>query len=391
VPVGGGGGVNIVLIYLRAYGRFAAAFLGSLLVGMGLSALVLPSSGTAASPSSAGGFAFTAAACGDCTGAVAIRSVEVQKRSGSTLFVLGGNWPSTVDALGTTGVHHVAGSVEVRLRPHGSQNAFELATATTAGQAMRPGSVAAGISGPYLLISVKGLQAPLQFHVALTGGAADHDRVPALGELSWDGRSKPVATAPQLAQASPSASAPASAAPQAVATPTSVAAPTATTPSGGVDFLGFVEACGATIPTASFAPELGIVATAAGQAPEPGDSVVTPYVDVTLAGPLPSSTVQRAPFVIVVAVQPAGSHAGPGATAIDGAGSTQLFVSWDGAQFQGLLRQRTGSGPWVQQHTRFGLTYGGSRMRIFWTGFTPGSTIAAVTANPQGCAFKQVG
>jgi len=381
--------MKIVLIYLRTYGQFAVAFLGSLLVGIGLSAVVLPSSGSAPAPASTGGFTYTAAACGDCTGAVAIRSVEVQKRSGSTLFVLGGTWPATVDAMGATGVHLVAGSAEVRLRPHGSQNAFELTTATLAGRALPAGSVAAGISGQYLLISVAGLQAPLQFHVALSSGAVDHDRVPAVGELSWNGTSSPVATAPQIAQASPSAGA--TAAPVAVATPTAAVPVPTVTPVAGIDFLGFVESCGATIPTASFAPELGIVSAVAGQAPEPGDNAVTPYVDLSLAGALPSSSVQRAPFVVVVAVQPAGSRAVPEATAIDGAGSTQLFVYWDGTQFQGLLRQRTGAGPWVQQHTRFGLTYGGTHIRIFWPGFTAGSTLGAVTANPQGCAFRQVG
>jgi len=382
--------VKILTIYLRTYGQFAAQFLGSLLIGIGLSALVLPSSSSAsASPSPAGGFVYLAAACGDCAGTLAIQNVEVQKRAGSTLFVLGGTWPATVDAMGSTGVHLVAGNVEVRLKPHGSQNAFELATATVNGQPMPAGAVAAGISRPYLLISVKGLQAPLRFHLALSEGAADHDRVPASGELSWNGSSKPVATAPQVAQASPSATA----APIAVATATPLPVPTVT-PSGGVDFLGFVEACGATIPTSSFAPELGIVSTATGQGPEPGDSVVTPYVDLGLAGALPSSTVQRSPFVIVIALQPAGTRAAPpepNPTAIDGAGSTQLFAYWDGTQYQGLLRQRTGSGPWVQQHTRFGITVGGTHIRIFWTGFTPGSTVAAVTANPQGCAFKQVG
>jgi hypothetical protein len=130
--------------------------------------------------------------CSTCPSGARIDSVEVQARENGTLFVLRGSWPASVDELHSS-VRLVANDIEVVLKPHGSQNVFDVEKATRGTAAMAKDSVAAGIQSGALLISfsVTDLKAPVQFEVGLWNGSSYTGRLPGAGTLAWDGQGAP--------------------------------------------------------------------------------------------------------------------------------------------------------------------------------------------------------
>lgn len=128
-----------------------------------------------------------AVSCPACPATARITSVEVQPRSGSTLFVVRGTWPATADAL-KTDIRLDANDLQLLLHPHGSLNAFEVVSATRGGSALDPAAIGATIMQGALVIDVApGLPAPVVFDVGLWNGSAFTARVPGTGQLRWTG------------------------------------------------------------------------------------------------------------------------------------------------------------------------------------------------------------
>ena len=128
------------------------------------------------------GYAVT---CAACPAGARITSVEVQPRSGSTLFVLRGTWPATADGL-KSDIRLDANDVQLVLHPHGSLNAFEVVSATRAGSPLDPAAVGATITRGALVVNLApALPAPVAFDVGLWNGSAFTARVPGSGQLRW--------------------------------------------------------------------------------------------------------------------------------------------------------------------------------------------------------------
>src|SRR3982074_808019 len=62
--------------------------------------------------------------CNGCPAGTQLQSVEVQARVGSVLFILGGQWPASVDAPKGSICLNVKGA-NLLFKPHGTRNAFE--------------------------------------------------------------------------------------------------------------------------------------------------------------------------------------------------------------------------------------------------------------------------
>jgi hypothetical protein len=126
-------------------------------------------------------------ACESCP--VAIESVEVQERQGSTLFVFQGDWPASIAEV-PADVRLEANDFEVVLRPNAEAEAFEIAEGSAAAS---PDTVAAGIVDGSLLVNLADgvVSTPVDFVFGLWDGQEFTARLPRSGELTWNGTGAP--------------------------------------------------------------------------------------------------------------------------------------------------------------------------------------------------------
>lgn len=304
------------------------------------------------------------AACSDCPAGIRIESVEVQARQGSTLFIVGGKWPTSVDALHNN-VRLLAGKTEVVLKPHGSQNVFEVFTAASNGVPLPASGLAATISGGALLINLSpALAAPLTFEFGLWDGNQYSGRIPRSDVLAWDGKSAP---------AKPAAAGPAPSQP-----PSTKPAPTADAASQVTP----LAACTSISAAAPVPPYLAFTQlTGSGLAPDPRTKKATRSIT---AGLRASALDVTSPFAIIAIVsrsgdQPPGGQSRP----IDRAGTEQLYLFSDGTTKHKAVRTfRDGAWTAVQDAAADGLTYDltATKLTFFWTGLNSGDQFGFVSS-----------
>jgi hypothetical protein len=135
--------------------------------------------------------------CAGCPSDTRLDSVEVQARQTSTLFILRGHWPESIDAFHVDVCLNV-NDIGVTLIPHGSRKVFEPTiiqrTPSGASTSVAASSVAVGLQDGSLLIDLSGSArpaGPLRFDVAVCRGAEIEERLPQTGELVWDGHGAP--------------------------------------------------------------------------------------------------------------------------------------------------------------------------------------------------------
>ncbi len=301
--------------------------------------------------------------CSACPTSISLDSVELQGRQGSTLLIIRGRWPSSVDALKGS-VRLVANDIELVLKPHGSKNAFELATAKRAGTPLPKDGVAAGLQQGALLINLTSaiLAAPIRFDLGLWDGQAYTGRLPRSGQLVWTGQG-----APKM-EAVPATSQPPASPP-------------------GLDLTALARSCDA-LPSGSVPPYLHITGLTSGTQTDPRTQVLTPSVTAALAGSPVDVTV---PFSITATVLHAGDKAPTSQRQpIDRSGTVQLWVYSDGQARHKGIRTFTG-GKWTMRldAEADALTYRLSSARsatFYWAGLQPGDRFGFVTSAATGCA-----
>jgi hypothetical protein len=315
-----------------------------------------------------------AAACAACPAGTHLDSVEVQARQGSTLFILSGGWPASIDKLQVSVCLNTNGT-RITLKPHGTRNLFEPAISTASSStASAPQLQAVGTSlqSNYLLVNLAPPvqpSAPLTFDVALCSGGSTVERLPSTGELRWTGSGSPkrLGTAP-------------------TATPTPTAAPTA--PLSGPDPTALVSACSA-IPTGTVPASLQVTGTSSGVKPDPRSQAPTQSVSAAL-GATPVGV--TAPFAIVAVILPQGAGTAlPQKRLIDLAGTEQIYAYFDGQKLHKALRTFQ-NGAWTTvidsaaNVISFALGGAPPGAAFFWSGIHPGDKFAFITASASGCS-----
>ena len=357
-----------------------AILLATLFVGLGtvLAAYAIGHGLRTGSPASAATTQYAAGGgCPDCPAGTRLDSVELQARQGSTLFVLRGVWPGTVDAW-QVGVCIATDTVSVVLTPHHARNLFEVSV-TRAGAAagsIPAAAVATAVGGSVLLIDLAPPaqpSVPTTFDVALCRTGVSLERVPANGELLWDGHA-----APRLAQGTATAATPSTA----PASPTLVTS----TPLAGVDPVALARGC-ASIPGGSIPPSLQVTGFSSGVQPDPRTGAATQEVTATLAA---APSAGSAPYSLAAVVLPAGAAAPTGrGRPIDLAGVAQLFTSFDGAKLHKALRTFN-AGAWTtvadSDATAISFQFADTNVSLYWSGMHPGDHVGFVTATASGCS-----
>ena len=349
-----------------AYFGMALQLIGSYAIGFALSRTFLPANATG--PARLDAVAYHAAGCGACPGDASISSVEVQQRQGSTLFIARGTWPSSVDHFAEQ-VRLDVGDISVVLKPHGSQNAFEIVSFTKGGQDYsKTGSVSAGfVPGALVINLAPQLAAPMSFDLGLWNGSSFVQRVPAARQLTWSGYGAPQAAAGTSPSPPP-------------ATPTASQPPPAE--------LSLVESC---VYNGSLPAYLHFTGVASGMAVDPVTKVATPAIGAAIGAPLLRRAILP-PFVIVGVVQSGGGAPATGSSAIDGAGNVQFLYYWDGVNPHKAWRTWDAAGKqWkLLEGTAAGainfLLDGAKGIEFFWAGLHNGDKFGFIAATPQGCA-----
>ncbi|HEV7678832.1 MAG TPA: hypothetical protein VGQ42_09725 [Candidatus Dormibacteraeota bacterium] len=320
--------------------------------------------------------------CSGCPAGTRIDSVEVESRVGSTLVVLRGQWPASVDALKTS-VCLTVNTLNLTLKPHGSRNVFE-PTITTAGgaPAVPATAIAAGLQGSALLVDVSssaGLVPPLLLHVALCGNGQTLQRLPRSGELVWSGHGAPQPQALASASASPSVRATASPLPAVSSTPTATTA--------GLDPAAQPRTCSA-IPSGTVPPYL--TPTGSSSRVETDPRTQAPTQQVTVAMSANPAGIHSPAYAIVAVVLPAGAAAPPArGVLVDRAGTVQLYAFTDGTSLHKAIRSFDGA-TWHalvdSDATALTLRLGPAGVSFFYTGMHRGDRFGFVTAAASGCA-----
>lgn len=320
--------------------------------------------------------------CGGCPAGTRIDSVEVESRVGSTLFVLRGQWPGSVDALKTS-VCLTANALTLTLKPHGSRNVFEPTITTAPGApTVAAAAIAAGLQGNALLVDVSsaaGLVPPLLLHVALCSNGQTLQRLPHSGELVWSGHGAPQPQALASATASPSARASASPLPAVSTTPTATVA--------GLDPSALPRSCSA-IPSGTVPPYLTPTGSSSRVETDPRTQAQTQQVTVaTSANP---AGIHSPAYAIAAVVLPAGATAPPAQGAlVDRAGTVQLYAFTDGTNLHKAIRSFDGASWHVlvdNDATALTLRLGPAGASFFYTGMHRGDHVGFITAASSGCA-----
>ncbi len=128
--------------------------------------------------------------CASCPGNVRFRAASIESHVGSTLFAIDGTWPAEIATI-PADVRLVANDVEVVLHP--SADGFQIAKGTKGTAALARGSIAVGLRGGALLLSIASdeLAAPLRFEFGLWKDGKYLGRLPQAGALEWQGRGAP--------------------------------------------------------------------------------------------------------------------------------------------------------------------------------------------------------
>jgi hypothetical protein len=305
--------------------------------------------------------------CNGCPAGTRLDSVEVQARQGSTLLILQGAWPSSIDQFHAS-ICLNANGVPLQLKPHGSRNLFEPTVggaAASSSTAVAQG-VATGLQGTALLIDLRGAaqpSVPVVFDVALCNGGAALQRLPHSGELTWNGSGPP----------RPGGTAPPTPSP----TPSLVEGPPAP---------GVANTCAA-LPSGTVPPYLQMTGWTSGIQTDPATHASEESVTVMLAG---SPVGVPAPFAIVAVIFPANATQSPAFASplIDNIGTVQLYAWSDGQKRHKALRTFQG-GTWTTDDNpstmHFALASAGTA-KLFWTGMHPGDRFGFVSAAPTGCS-----
>jgi hypothetical protein len=292
----------------------------------------------------------------------------MQARQGSTLFIVGGKWPASVDGLHNN-VRLVAGKTEIVLKPHGSQNAFEIVSATSNGAPLPAAGLAASITGGALLINVSpALSPPLTFAFGLWDGSQYSGRIPRSGTLAWDGKSAPTKPSATVATGrTPS--------PQ-------------TSGAGSTEVTPLAAACTSITASAPVPPYLAFTQLSS-STPAPDPRTHIPARSIT-AGLSASALDVTTPFAIIAIVSRAGDKAPTGQSRpIDRAGTEQLYVYLDGTTKHKAVRTFH-AGVWtaVQDAAAGDLTYAlkADQITFFWTGLNAGDRFGFISASGPTCA-----
>jgi hypothetical protein len=379
--------VDVVKLSLRATTIAAGVLMvaGTALTGFGIGrALHPPASATSASD------VYTESQqCSGCPAGTRLDSVEVESRVGSTLFVLRGQWPGSVDALKTS-VCLAANALTLTLKPHGSRNVFEPTITTPPGAPAVPATaIAAGLQGNALLVDVSslaGLAPPILLHASLCSGGQTLQRLPRSGELVWSGHGAPQPPAP--ASASPSARATAtplpSLSPAPTAAPTSTATAGASATAAALDPSALPRSCSA-IPSGTVPPYLTPTGSSSRIEADPRTGTPTQQVTVTLSA---NPAGIRTPYAIAAIVLPAGATGPPQSGAlIDRAGTVQLYAFTDGTNLHKGIRTFDGT-TWHNDTTAGAMTFrlGPGGASFFYAGMRSGDHFGFITAASSGCA-----
>jgi hypothetical protein len=354
---------------VRALAAIASgmAIAGTAMLGFGVGrALHSPSPSTAAASNAYS----ESQQCSGCPAGTRLDSVEVQPRATSTLFVLRGQWPSSVDAM-HAGVCMTVNTLDVTLKPHGSRNLFEASLVRQPSQPLTTTVVGTRLQDNALLVDFtasEARQTPLRFHVALCNSGQVLERLPKSGELVWTGHG-----APQVAQATPS--------------PTVAPSPTPSATIAGIDPVALPRACSA-IPSGTVPPYLTPTGSSSRVEPDPRSQVPTQQVTVALSAS--PAGVRGAPFAIVVVVVPAGTRAStlPGAP-IDHAGSVQLYAISDGTNLHKAIRTFDGTSWHIVvdgDAGAFTFRLGPAGASFFWAGLHAGDHFGFVGSASTGCS-----
>lgn len=302
-------------------------------------------------------------ACSGCPAGTRLTSVEVQARQSSTLFVLRGRWPKSIDTLGVDVCLDVD-DLRIGLKPHGSEGVFETTVSTASQPVTTPPlaqAVATSLQGDALLIDLRpSVQpaAPLVFDVALCGSnGVTMQRLPASGELRWSGSGAPKPVAMTI-QASPSS-------------PDPTALP---------------GACGGA-PSGSVPAFLQMTGSSSAVQTDPRTGIATQEVTATLAASPVSLPV---PFSIAATVLPQGTASVFGGTrVIDRTGTEQLYAFYDGQHLHKALRTFAG-GTWTtlvdSAANAMTIDLTPSSASFFWSGMHPGDRVGFIAAGSAGCS-----
>ena len=296
------------------------------------------------------------APCSSCPAGVRLDSVEVQARASSTLFIVRGAWPSSVDTLSSS-IRLVANDTDIIVKPHGSNNAFEVTTATRAGAPLPAGSVAGSIQHGALLLNVSpALTTPLSFEVGLWNGSYTA-RLPRAGRLEWTGLGRPTAAAP----------APVVAAPR--------------------DVSSLAGTCTAIFATLAPAPYLQLAElTSMPPTADPRTHVPARKITAGLGGSALDATM---PFSMIAVIAHGQERplANP-SRIIDGSGTEQLYLTFDGTRkHKGIRTLKDGRWSVVEDAAAGDLTYDLTThdLSFYWTGLQAGDRFGFVTAAGGQC------
>jgi hypothetical protein len=301
-------------------------------------------------------------ACSGCPAGTRLDSVEVQSRQGSTLFVLRGQWPRSIDAFGVDVCLDV-GDTRIALKPHGSEGVFDTTVSTTSQAVTTPPlaeAIATSLQGDALLVDLQpSLQpsVPILFDVALCSSTGmTLQRLPSSGELRWRGSGAPMPVA-MTVQSSPSSPDPAA----------------------------LPGACNG-VPSGSVPAFLQMTGSSAAVQTDPRTRIATQEVTTTLAAsPVPLS----APFSIAALVLPEGTASVLGATrVIDRVGTEQLYAFYDGQHLHKALRTFA-NGVWTtlidSAASAMTIALEQGSASFFWSGIHPGDHVGFITAGSAGC------
>ena len=313
------------------------------------------------------------AACNGC--GVVLSSVEAQARNGSSLLVVKGTWPSSISAM-TSDVRLEAApepgggeQIDVVLRAAPDGRGFVALPAGTPSAS----SVAVGLASGALLIDIPTatLAPPFRFAVGTWDGHAYTDRLPTVSELRWAGSG-----APALMPAPPPAS------------PATTAQPEALAPRDPVTALA--DRCAA-IPGGAVPAYLQVAALTTGTGTDPRLHVTAPYVAIRTAQPVGTTPRALPPFSFAaVLLPPAAAPPAPSpGLAVDRAGTTQLWMTWDGAAFHKAVRTWGGQGWVTATDTQAGsltavLTSNGAA--FYDSRLGDGGRVGVITASAAGCS-----
>lgn len=358
----------------------ALQLIGSLLISFTLTFALRAAAGSAQASA-----AYYTDGCPGCPPGLALTSVEVQKREGSTLFVIGGTWPSSVAEL-KHDVRLVANDVDLVLRPQGE--AFEVVRATRDLVPIPLQSIAAGIQSGFLVVDLSDplLTAPVELSFGLWSPAGYTGRVPASGTLRWEGVGAPrvIAAAPTSPTATTAATA--STRPTAPATGVPAATPVASPTARSVDPTILAGTCAA-IPTGTVASYLVLDRVGSGIDTDPRTQALSPWVGAAGPGQIPAQG-ERKELSFAAVVSRAGQPNGTGARPIDRMGATQLWAYWDGGALHKGLRTWNGSA-WEMkvdaEADAMTLALRANGVVFYWAGLRAGDRFGFVSAEASAC------